>query len=314
MNQDNIIIERDFFSIKYDNKLKYENCKIILKNDKENFIQKNNFYFKEDEFEMRIIFFYKNNHKILYEEFEKFIYHLFLTLKIITKEIFDKSIEKALRILESNKFLFMIDNQRKFLIEYDKNELILHPIYNQYFRSDSELYEFYKIFLKVALSEIEGFTRTKIRIESKKLYIDYYDGIDQFFYLINKTISLKELFEQNFDHEDFMQKIACFIIKNVASKELLNLNLDCSYNHPLNNFRYITLITYKLFMKLTFDGSLIYLNQNDIDQIADAITYSNEFAEMPSIISKAYDNLSKSLPFKTIERILKKQRNVEYLF
>ena len=58
----------------------------------------------------------------------------------------------------------------------------------------------------------------------------------------------------------------------------------------------------------------MYLNQNDIDQIADAITYSNEFAEMPSIISKAYDNLSKSLPFKTIEKILKKQRNVEYLF
>ena len=67
-------------------------------------------------------------------------------------------------------------------------------------------------------------------------------------------------------------------------------------------------------MKLAFDGSFMHLKQSDIEQIADAISYSNEFADAPSIISKAYDNLNKALPFKTIERILKKQRNVEYLF
>jgi hypothetical protein len=314
MNNASITIDKNSFSIKYDDASEYENVKFILKNDKENFVQKNNFYYQENDQNLLVKFFYKNNHKILYEEFERFLHYLFLSLKIISRECFDSGVKIALSVLDSNKFIFMVNSQRKFLIEFEKNNLIFYPIYNKSFTSNSELYEFYKIFFKVALNEMEGFARTKMHLENKKLYIDYYDAIDQFFYLINTIISSKELFEQNFDHSEFMQKIGCFIVKNIANRELLNLNLDCSYDHPLNNYRYITLITYKLFVKLAFDGSLIHLKQNEIDQIADAITYSNEFEATPSIISKAYDNLNKVLPFKTIEKILKKQRNIEYLF
>ena len=314
MNKANIILDSNSFSMTFENQSEYQHSKCTLKDDKENFIQKNNFYYQENDIEKTITFFYKNNQKILYEVFEKLLYHLFLNTKIITKECFDEAMKSALSILDSNKFLFMVDGQRKFLIEFDKNDLIFHPIYNESFKSNVELYEFYKTFFKIALSEMEGFVRTKMRLENKKLYIDYYDAVDQFFYLISVLLSSKELFIQNFDHSDFMQKIACFIVKNVANGELLNLNLDCSYDHPLNNYRYLTLLTYKLFVKLAFDGSLLHLKQSDIEQIADAISYSNEFASAPSIISKAYDNLNKALPFKTIERILKRQRNVEYLF
>ena len=218
MNKTNITLDKNSFSIEYNNKLEYENSKLAFINDKEIFIQKNNFYSQEDDDRLSIKFLYKNNHKIIYEEFEKILHHLLFTLKIISKECFDDGIKNALNILDSKKFLFMVDDQRKFLVEFDKNELILHPIYNESFKSNGELYEYYKTFFKIMLNEIEGFVRTKIRLENKKLYIDYYDAIDQFFYLMKIAITSKELFDQNFDCAEFMQRIACFIVKNVANK------------------------------------------------------------------------------------------------
>lgn len=309
-----IVINNNFFSIHYTNGTDYDAVKSTLNNEKNNLIQKNNFYYQGNDEDQTITFFYKNNGKILYEEFEKLLYHLMSTLKVIPKELFDNAIKSGVNILDSNKFLFMTNNQRKFIIEFEGSNLVFNPIFGKYFESNSDLYEYYKDLFKIALHEIEGFARTRIYLENKKLYVNYYDAIDQFFYLIQVLISSKTLFDQNFDIYDYMQHLACFIVKNIANRELQNLNVDCSYNHPLNNFRYMTLITYKLFAKLTFDGSIMNLGQNDIEQIADAITYSNDFANAPSIISKAYENLNKALPFKTIEKILKRQRNVEYLF
>lgn len=89
-------------------------------------MQKNNFYYQEDDQNLLIKFFYKNNHKILYEEFERFLHYLFFNLKIISREYFDSGVKTSLNILDSNKFLFMVDSQRKFLIEFEKNNLIFH--------------------------------------------------------------------------------------------------------------------------------------------------------------------------------------------
>ncbi len=310
----NIRIENNSIIINYKNDSEYDNAKNKVSDARDDFIQKNNFYYQFIDDEKSLIFFYKNNRGILYELCEKILYHAYLSLKIITKDILNEGIKIALKTLESKKFLFMINNQRKFLIEFSDEKLILHPIYNQSFNSMAELYEYYKIFFKVSLSAIEGFVRTRMQILEQKIYVEYYDAIDQFFYLIQCVLSDPQLFEQDFDKEIFMQQLVSFIIKNIAIKELQSLQVDFSYDHPLNNYRYVTLLTHKLFSKLSLDGSLSHLNQNDIEQIADAITYSGDFKSLPSIISNAYDKLNKAMPFKTIEKILKRQRNVEYLF
>ena len=286
--------------------------KLILNSHTSIFI--NSYKFDFDQRDLLIIFSVKDSRGFLYEFCEELLYYLFSNLKIIDKSALDDGLRQGINILNSKKFLFIVNNQRKFLIDIKDKYIILVPIHNEVFSSNEKVYEYYKSLFSITIQSMEGFIRSRFEIDGKKIRIEYYDAIDQFFYIMRKILSASKLFDQNFSIKEFLNSLACFIIKYTTTEELKKLDVECNHDHPLNDYRYLTLMTYKLFSKLSYNGAIENLNHSDIMQLADAMTYENNFEKMPNIISDCYGNLNKVLPFKTLERILKRQKNLEYYF
>lgn len=266
--------------------------------------------------EMQLIFTKANNSEIFYENCEHLFRYLSISLHLIPKQIFNLVLNKALLILNSANAIFLLPNQRKFLLTIESNNLILSPIYQNEFTTSESLLEYYKKLFSFALGALEGFIRSRIHIVNNKIIIEYNDAIDQVFYIFKKIITSPKLFEQNFNPKEYLNQLLCFIIKYIASAEVQNLRIgvECSYDHPLNSHRYLSLITYKLFSRLAENGRIDKLNQNEIIQLADAFSYENIFSSAPSLIINSYNRLCKALPFKLLEKILKKQKITECSF
>jgi hypothetical protein len=270
--------------------------------------------FHLNEVDLTVRFSIKDSKIFLYECCEELLYYLFSNLRAIDRAVLDYGLRKGINILNSKKFLFMIPNQRKFLIDIKDKYIILMPIHNEDFCSNEKIYEYYKNIFAITMQSLEGFVRSRLEIDGKKIRIEYYDAIDQFFYIMRRMLSSPKLFDQNFSTKEYLNSLARFIIKHTAIQELKKLDVECNYDHPLNDYRYLTLMTYKLFSKLSYNGAIENLDHNDVMQLADAMTYENNFEKMPNIIADCYSNLNKVLPFKTLEKILKRQKNVEYYF
>lgn len=267
-----------------------------------------------DKDKCKISFFVRGGQNFLYESCEELLYYLFSTAKIIDKALFQKGLNEGLKVLDSSKFLFMLCEQKKFLIGVEDKRISLTPIFNESFVNDEGLLIYYKELIGIMMKSLESFVRSRLHLEGRKIFIEYYDAIDQFIYIMKELISSPKLFQQNFVIKDFLISLLRFIVKYQVNKELRNLSVDCNYDHPLDSYRYLTLMTHKLFAKLSYNGAIENLDHDDIQQLANAISYDNEFEKMPAIIANAYTNLSKVLPFKTLEKILKKNKHLEYFF
>jgi hypothetical protein len=313
MNQ-NIVVNDRVIELEFQDSTSFKNSKEKTESRfKKSSFDKTYIYAIDDE-KLKIGFYTKNNQSFLYENCEELLYYLFSSLNIIDNNILKIGLDKGLKTLKSNKFLFMLPSQRKFLIEPREKSIILIPISNISFRDEDKLQEYYRDFCMVVMKSLESFMRNRISIKDRRIFIEYYDAIDQFLYIIKELVSSPKLFEQNLPVKDFMVDITRFLVKHTVNKELKNLNVEANYDQQLSKFRYLTLITYKLFSKLSHSGAIENLDHNDIMQLADAITYDKAFEKVPSVISKAYNNLHKVLPFRTVERILKRQKNLEYYF
>ena len=278
------------------------------------FVLMNSYKFHFNQGDLSIIFSVRDSQVFLYEFCEELLYYLFSNLRVVDKAVLDDGLQQGINILYSKNFLFMVNNQRKFLIDIKDRYIILIPMHNEVFSSNEKVYEYYKNLFSITMQSMEGFIRSRLEIDGKKIKIEYYDAIDQFFYIMRRILSSSKLFDQNFSVKEFLNSLARFIIKHIATEELKKLDVECNYDHPLNDYRYLTLMTYKLFSKLSYNGAIENLNHNDVMQLADAMTYENNFEKMPNIISDCYGNLNKVLPFKTLERILKRQKHIEYYF
>ena len=278
------------------------------------FVLMNSYKFHFNQGDLSIIFAVRDSQGFLYEFCEELLYYLFSNLRVIDRAVLDDGLQQGINILNSKKFLFMVHNQRKFLIDIKDRYIILIPIHNEVFSSNEKVYEYYKNLFSITMQSMEGFIRSRLEIDGKKIKIEYYDAIDQFFYIMRRILSANKLFDQDFSMKEFLNSLARFIIKYIATEELKKLDVECNYDHPLNDYRYLTLMTYKLFSKLSYNGAMENLNHDDVMQLADAMTYENNFEKMPNIIADCYGNLNKVLPFKTLERILKRQKHIEHYF
>lgn len=333
-----IYIDQYKITIQIDNINQYDSIKVKLldqnNNDSGNFLNKkeandnffNKKYFKQKSFlenyqnfftdnEQKISFVKINHSKILYEDFDLFLKDFNRIFNIFDKFQILMSLNESLLILESYKMLFMVPGQRKFVLQVQNESIILSPILKNILHDDESLREFYKKFFDLVLSSIDGFIRGRVKIVENQIFINYYDAIDQFLYIIKKIISSSLLFEQNFDDKKFLNEIFHFIIKDILNTEinLLRKGIECDETHPLQKYKKLTLITYKLFNKIyNANGDLTILSQSDILQLSDAFLYENVFEDSPPFILNSYKRLSKAMPFKILEKIIKKQRIHEY--
>jgi hypothetical protein len=274
----------------------------------------NIYYFSFDFEHFKILLSIRDSRKFSYESYEEIFYYLFSKLKFFSKEEFDELLTRGLNALDSKRFIFMVPSQRTFLLEINGSELILNPISQNLLESDLNLKEFYTEFFSISLEALPSFTRTRIRIDNKKIIIDYYDMIDQFLYILQKILASKKLFTQNFSIKDFILEFIKFLVRNTALAQMSKLNVECDENHPLYHYKYLTLITYRVFAKLAQSGSIENLTQSDITQLANGMTYEENCETMPTLISDCYVTLKKVMPIKTLEKILKKQKVQQYCF
>lgn len=266
--------------------------------------------------ENKISFVKINHSEIFYEDFDEFLKEFNKAFNIFDKFEILLALNESLLILNSSKMLFMLPNQRKFVLNIQGENIIFSPIIKKILHDDESLRSFYKKLFDLILNSIDGFIRGRIKIVENQIFINYYDAIDQFFYIIKKIISSDKLFEQNFDDKKFINDLFHFIIKDILSSEInmLKKGIECGENHPLQKHKKLTLITYKLFNKIyNANGDLTNLSQTDILQLSDAFLYENVFENSPPFILNSYKRLSKALPFKILEKIIKKQRIHEYL-
>ena len=211
--------------------------------------------------------------------------------------------------------IFLITTDRKMILNIDGNFVILTPIVSRLAIQNISLNEYYKKLFGLVTESLDGFIRSRIKIVNNRIIIDYYDAIDQFFYVIKSIIKSADLFElKNFNAQDYLHELLEYIIRYITKSELKNLRsaIECSSDHPMNSFRSLSLVTFRLFNKLAHNGKLDYLNQNDIVQLCDAFTFDNVFDNMPLFIGLMYKKLSKAIPFKILEKILKKQKIIDY--
>ena len=265
-----------------------------------------------DKEKFKISFLTRGGQNFLYETCEEVLYHLFSSLKMLDKKNLQSGLNDGLRTLDSSKFLFMVASQRKFLLAVDDKSISLIPILNQSFRDDDELLVYYKELIGVIMKSLEGFARSRLHLDGRKIFIEYHDAIDQFIYVMREVISSPKLFTQDFVVKDFLISLIRFIVKHRVNRELKNLNVECNYDHPLNCHRYLTLMTHKLFSKLSYNGAIESINHEEIERLAEAISYEKGFEKMPAVIANAYNNLVKVLPFKTVEKISRRSKNLEY--
>jgi hypothetical protein len=284
--------------------------KYLIKKD---FLSSYQIFFLESDHTIQII---KRNHsEILYENFEEFINKFNNRFNIFSKDEIRKYLYESSLILNSNEIFFMTSSQKKFLIYIKDDNIILYPIIKNILNKDESLKSYYKKIFDSIMKSIDGFIKNRVKILENQIIINYYDAIDQFFYIIKKIIISDEIFEQDFDTKKYINDLLNFIIKDIVFSELqsLKIGIECDEMHPLYKYKKITLITYRLFNKiLNLNGDLCELSQLDITQLSDAFLYENIFENAPSFILKSYKRLSKAIPFKILEKIIKKQKITEY--
>jgi len=135
------------------------------------------------------------------------------------------------------------------------------------------------------------------------------------FNLTNKDLNIIDKFLKEFDEKNYLNNFINFIIKDIALMQMniLKHGVECNPDHPLYNHKSLIILTYKLFNKIYYlNGNLINLSQSDITQLSDAFLYENLFEDSPPFIVNSYKKLSKAIPFRILEKIIKKQRIVEY--
>lgn len=327
----NVLVDPHKIVIQIDNSNQYESIKKkILENGhgnieqnffnqkyliKPNILENYQHYFAANE--QKIIFTKMNNGEIFYEEFDSFLKYIIKNFDLPEKEKINQYLNDAILNLNVQSMIFLMPQEKKFLINLEGDYIVLNPIQRNILKNDESLKEYYKKMFELILESLEGFIRSRIRIINNRIIINYQDAIDQFFYILKKIISSEKLFEQKFDHKKYLNNVLHFMIKNIALSQINSLRnaLECSENHPLNKFRHLSLITYKLFNKLIYiDGDLTALQQNDILQLSDAFLYENVFENSPLFISNVYNKICKVLPFRILEKIIKKQKINEYQF
>lgn len=300
------------------------NCHSIGNEFSENFFNKK-YLAKKDFFDNYQFFFFNNENKIsfikinhreiFYEDFEEFLKEFNEKFGSLEKNEIINSLNNSLLILNSTKMLFMIPSDRKFILNIKNENIIFSPILKIILRDQESIRSYYKKLFDSIINSIDGFVRGRVKIIENQIVINYYDAIDQFLYIIKKIISSSELFEQNFDEKKYMNDLFHFIIKDIAFSELnsLKIGIECEESHPLQKYKKLTLITYKLFNKIFYSGgNLTNLTQSEILQLSDAFLYENVFEEAPPFILNSYKRLSKAMPFKILEKIIKKQKIHEY--
>jgi hypothetical protein len=265
--------------------------------------------------ENKISFVKINHREIFYEDFEEFIKEFNEKFNIFEKTDIINALNNGLLILNSTKMLFMIPSDRKFILNIQNENIIFSPILKIILRNQESIRSYYKKLFDSIIDSIDGFIRTRVKIIENQIVINYYDAIDQFFYIIKKIILSSDLFEQNFDEKKYMNDLFHFILKDIVCSELNSLKsgIECDENHPLQKYKKLTLIAYKLFNKIFYSGgNLTILTQSEIFQLSDAFLYENVFADAPPFILNSYKRLSKAIPFKILEKIIKKQKIHEY--
>jgi hypothetical protein len=332
--QNNIYIDQYKIFVQIDNINQYEIIKQKLLNQNnnnynneefnENFFSKK-YLAQKDLLENYQIFFLPNENKmsfvkinhreILYEDFEEFLREINKRFNLFDKNQIIKILNDSLLILNSSKILFMLPHDRKFVLNIRKENIILSPILKTILSDEESLRSYYKKLFNEIIDTIDGFIKSKVNIIENQIIINYYDAIDQFFYIIKKIISSKNLFDQNFDEKTYINDLFHFIVKDIVFSEMnsLKYGIECGENHPLQQHKKLTLITYKLFNKIFYHGgNLKDLSQTDIMQLSDAFLYENVFENAPPFILNSYKRLSKAMPFKILEKIIKKQKIHDY--
>ncbi len=292
-------INKNYFNKKYllrDNI--FENFQILFSNN-----------------ENKISFIKINHSEILYEELINFINKFNSEFNILDDEEISKAFNFGILKLNSNEIFFMINSDRKFLIKINDNNIILKPININIINENESLRSYYKKLFNIIIESIDGFIKDRIKIIDNQIIINYYDAIDQFLYIIKQIILSKNLFCEEFDEKDYLNNLINFIIKDIALMQMniLKYGVECNPDHPLYNHKSLIILTYKLFNKIYYlNGNLINLSQSDITQLSDAFLYENLFEDSPPFIVNSYKKLSKAIPFRILEKIIKKQKIVEY--
>lgn len=248
---------------------------------------------------------YKHNKAFTYEEIEKLVERMRLSTSLLDTKMYSFALKSAFQNLVSSSHIFVPDDKPCYSIKIGGLDIICFRfIGSNEDGSQGKVSDGINNFLQAIKQKVGKFPSCMISVHGNDVVLSDYSDTEALLYVLLDFFQESGLISIN-ERVRYANSIMRLVIKDLVTRELTSLSniISVTEDHPLSEYRHLSLQIYEIFNILSVNGELSDLSGKNIKILGDALSYNNDFDDIPPIISRSTDRLAKRLTIKLLERI-----------